>query len=186
MIFEDYYIEVDLKKKLFLGKFQKLPSCWKNIMGFSSLSDEELKDLEWSGNEGVGWIRFTSPDIKNFFTSSENFMMNKRELKKDIDILLKQYSSFKMSYKHFSITINEEIKMILESRYLLSLMNDSIEMKFECDDGKYRSFKGEEIQDIIRLVDKERVSTYNKKINMFEMIDSSNSIVELTLKSYDI
>ena len=64
MIFDNYYIQVDLKNKIFLNNFSLLPKNWKNISCFSSLSDEELEDLTWSGNNDIGWIKFTSPKIK--------------------------------------------------------------------------------------------------------------------------
>jgi hypothetical protein len=185
MIFDNYYIQVDLKNKIFLNNFGLLPKNWKNISCFSSLSDEELEDLTWSGNDGIGWIKFTSPKIKDFSATSDNFLYNKVNLKKDISDAIDDSINTRIVYKTYEIRLNDELKNVLTSRYLHSLSDESITLKIDCM-GNYRTFNAEEIKELILMIDRKDLSIYNKKIELYEMIDSSKSIYELTQKQYII
>jgi len=185
MIFDKHYIQVDLNKNIFSGSFEPLPEDWRNISSFNYLSDEELEDLTWSGNKNIGWIRFTSPKIKDFDVMRDTFMLIKNNLKKNISSSIDDNINPKISYKNYTILLNEETKTILDSRYLSSLSQEEVTLKLDCM-GKYRIFNSEEIKELILLIDRKNLSTYNRKINLYEMIDSSNSVFELTQKQYDI
>ena len=121
MIFDKHYIQVDLDKKIFSGSFQLLPENWHNISCFNSLSDEELEDLTWSGNKNIGWIRFTSPKIKDFDVMRDTFMLIKNNLKKNtVDYenfnqasIIELQSSFYETYDNllsnkYKVTINQK------------------------------------------------------------------------------
>jgi len=129
MIFDKHYIQVDLDKKIFSGSFQLLPENWHNISCFNSLSDEELEDLTWSGNKNIGWIRFTSPKIKEFNVMRDTFLLVKDNLKRDISAAIDDSVDPKITYKNNLIVLNEETKNILVSRYLYSLSDKSVTLK---------------------------------------------------------
>ena len=93
----------------------------KNIVSFNSLSDEELEDLTWSGNKNIGWIRFTSPKIKDFDVMRDTFMLIKNNLKKNtVDYenfnqasIIELQSSFYETYDNllsnkYKVTINQK------------------------------------------------------------------------------
>jgi|TARA_E500000318_G_scaffold22254_4_gene22550 hypothetical protein len=185
MIFDKHYIQVDLDKKIFSGSFQLLPENWHNISCFNSLSDEELEDLTWSGNKNIGWIRFTSPKIKEFNVMRDTFLLVKDNLKRDISAAIDDSVDPKITYKNNLIVLNEETKNILVSRYLYSLSDKSVTLKINCM-GNYRVFNSEEIKELIFMIDRKNLSIYNKRIKLNEIIDTCNSITDLTSKSYDI
>ena len=185
MIFDKHYIQVDLNKKIFSGPFQLLPVNWNNISSFNCLSNELLEDLTWSGRKNIGWIKFTSPKIKEFRVMRDTFLLIKENLKKDISAAIDDSVDLKITYKNNLIFLNDELKNVLTSRYLHCLSDKSITLKINCM-GNYRVFNSEEIKELIFMIDRKNLSTYNKKINLYEMIDSSNSVFELTQKQYDI
>ena len=52
--------------------------------------------------------------------------------------------------------------------------------------GTYRVFNSEELKELILLIDRKNLSVYNKKVDLYEMVDSCNSVYEITQKQYDI
>ena len=185
MIFDKHYIQVDLNKKIFSGPFQLLPVNWNNISSFNCLSNELLEDLTWSGRKNIGWIKFTSPKIKDFGVMRDTFMLIKNNLKKDISSSIDDDINPKISYKNYRILLNEETKTILDSRYLSSLSQEEVTLKLDCM-GTYRVFNSEELKELILLIDRKNLSVYNKKVDLYEMVDSCNSVYEITQKQYDI
>lgn len=185
MIFDKHYIQVNLDKNIFSGPFDLLPENWRNISCFNSFSDEELEDLTWSGNKNIGWIRFTSPKIKDFSIMRDTFILIKNNLKKNISSFIDNDIDPKISYKNYTILLNEETRTILDSRYLSSLSHEEVTLKLDCM-GKYRIFNSEEIKELILIIDRKNLSTYNKKVDLYEMVDNCNSVYEITQKQYDI
>jgi len=185
MMFDDYYIQVDNRKKIFLSSFQTLPENWNNICGLNTFSDEQLKDLTWTKNKDIGWINFKSPEIKEYNSTRDNFLRIKEELRKKIYDFFKQLIITKIEYRNYFVLIDEETRKVLYSKFLATLVNESVTMKIKCND-KVRTFDYYGIQKIFETLDKIEGNNYDTRVRYYEMIDKCNSVYELTQQNYDI
>ena len=77
MHLNDFYVLVDIEKKIVIDKIQTLPLNWANISGLSNYDDEKLSNLTWAGHKNLGWINIKSTSIKHFSSCSENLNLNK-------------------------------------------------------------------------------------------------------------
>ena len=185
MKFDNYYIRVDTNKKLFLGNFELLPKDWSNICGLNNLSDEQLRDLSWSEHKNTGWINFKSEEIQKYRSTKDNFLRIKSELKKEVYNFFGQLLITKIKYRNYFVLIDEETRKVLYSKFLKTLISESVTMKIKCSD-KVRTFDFYGVREIFEHLDKIEGDNYNKRVRYYEMIDNCNSVYELTQQNYDI
>lgn len=60
-----------------------LPGAYKNISNFFALNNEQLSDLSWSGNSGIKFYEYISPEPydSNFIVESVSYTINEQEFK---------------------------------------------------------------------------------------------------------
>ena len=122
MNLNDLYVLVDNEKNLIIDKIQELPENWNNISGLKYLSDNKIKNLNWSGNENLGWIKINSNDIKKYSSSKETLELNKNYLKSLISKIRKEKQSEHIKYNQ------AVIKTDLKTRCSLLLLINLLEL----------------------------------------------------------
>lgn len=80
---KNFYVLVDKESNKVLSHPTKLPENWQNIQGLSSLTDEELSDLEWAGHKNFGWVKFDSEFDFDFEFSTDWLEFAKNSVKNE-------------------------------------------------------------------------------------------------------
>jgi hypothetical protein len=173
-----YYVLVDTEKKIVIDKIQKLPENWKNISGLLSLSDEQLKDLKWSGNNNLGWISINSQEIKKYSSSKENLELNKNTFKYLITDIRKNKQSEYIQYQ------GAKIKPDIKTLYSLSLLKLKKDVNFKCLNGYY-TFTSFQVSELYDIVDSNIQKWFDWEMNVYSQIDSCNSISDFFNVNYE-
>ena len=174
----NFYVLVDTESKQVIDKIQKLPENWKNISGLSRLSDEELCDLKWAGHHNLGWVNIHSERIKEYFSSQENFELNKNIFKLLITNIRKEEELEPIEYK------GAKIKADLKSELSLFLLKENNQVNFKCING-YHTFNSQEISEILDSIQSRRQYLFNREKEIYENIDKCISIENFVDIKYD-
>jgi len=107
---KNFYVLVDKSLNAVISHASKLPENWNNIHGLSSLTDEELSDLEWAGHLNLGWIKFDSkfPTTYSFADGWETFA--KESLKQAYSNLRWEAETKGIVYNGIQIETNERTR----------------------------------------------------------------------------
>lgn len=180
MNLNDFYVLVDIEKKIVIDKIQTLPLNWVNISGLPNYDDKKLSDLTWAGHKNLGWINIKSIIIKKFSSLSENFNLNKNEFKRLISERRKEKQLNPILYKEAKI--NPDI----ETRY--SLLNfklsDKTHINFKCINGYY-NFNKFEVDEICAIIDEQIQKYFDIEKNIYEQIDKCASIQDFFEVNYE-
>lgn len=181
MNLSDFYVLVDNEKSIIIDKIQELPENWNNISGLKYLSYDKIKDLDWSGNNNLGWIKIKSNDIKKYSSSKETLTLNKNHLKNLVSKIRKE--------KQFQyIRYNEaEFKTDIKTRYsLLLLINSNLgdNINFKCLNG-YFSFNQDQLKDILNKINAHIQEYFDIEKNIFDQIDQCDSVQDFMNINYD-
>lgn len=160
----DYYILVDLEKKIVISKIQKLPQNWNNICGLPGYTDDELKKLDWAGHKTLGWINLSSGDIDEFSMSPENLSLNKNTFKDIISTSRKSKQDEPIVYK------NRKVYPKIKTLQSLNLLLNKETVSFKCVDG-YVKLTCEEIKELYDLVDQKIQSLFDLEMELYSKID---------------
>jgi hypothetical protein len=106
----DYFVLVDNEQKIIIDKIQKIPDYWNNIAHPGNFSDEELRDLTWSGNLNIGWVRINSEYIKEYSSSKENLELNKNQLKYIFSKTIQEKQNLPIEYNGIKIIPDEKTR----------------------------------------------------------------------------
>jgi hypothetical protein len=178
MNLNDFYVLVDTEQKLVIDKIQKLPENWKNIAGLPGLSDEELCDLKWSGNDRLGWVNIHSEKIKEYTASLENLELNKNTFKNLITQIRKEKQESSIEYR------GAKIKSDNKTLYSLYLLRDKSNVNFKCLNGYY-TFNSNQIKEIYDIIDTNIQKFYNIEMAIYQQIDSCQSVSDFFNVNYD-
>ena len=180
MNLSNFYVLVDIEKKIVIDKIQTLPLNWANISGLSNYDDEKLSNLTWAGHKNLGWINIKSTSIKHFSSCSENLDLNKNEFKTLISQKRKEKQSNPISYKE------AKIKSDLKTRY--SLLNfklsDKTNINFKCINGYY-NFNNFEVDQICAMIDEQIQKYFDIEKIIYEQIDKCTSIQDFFNVDYE-
>jgi len=174
----DFYILVDIEKKIIIDKIQKLPDNWRNISGLSGLSENELINLEWAGHFNLGWFRMTFNNIKDFYSSPDNLQLNKNELKKIISTIRKEKQNEVIIYN------SAKIKSDILTRYSLELLKERQKINYKSINGYY-VFNSVDIKNICDMIDKQTQNYFDIEKNIYEQINKCTSITDFLNINYD-
>lgn len=110
---KNFYVLVDKQLNKVISHPIELPIDWSNIHNMTSLKDEELSDLGWSGQSNLGWIKFDEefPDTYEYAESWELFA--KETIKGTYAKYRWEAESKGIKYKNVIIENNERTKMTL-------------------------------------------------------------------------
>ena len=181
MNLNDLYVLVDTEKNLIIDKVQELPENWNNISGLKCLSEDKIKNLDWSGNKNLGWISIKSEDIKKYSSSKETLELNKNYLKSLVSKIRKEKQSEHIRYD------NALFKTDLKTRQsLLLLINSDLEndINFKCLNG-YFSFDQYQLEDILDKINSHIQKYFDIEKNIFDQIDRCDSIKDFANINYD-
>jgi hypothetical protein len=180
MNLSNFYVLVDIEKKIIIDKIQTLPLNWANISGLSNYEDEKLSNLDWAGHKNLGWINIKSTSIKYFSSCSENLNLNKNEFKKLISQKRKEKQSSPILYKE------AKIKCDFKTRY--SLLNfklsDKTNINFKCINGYY-NFNNFEVDQICAMIDEQIGKYFDIEKVIYEQIDKCTSIQDFFSVNYE-
>lgn len=181
MNLNDLYVLVDIEKSIIIDKIQELPENWNNISGLKYLSEDKVKNLDWSGNGNLGWIKVNSNDIKKYSSSKETLELNKNQLKSLVSKIRKERQSEHIKYDE------AQIRTDLKTRSsLLLLINSNLEddINFKCLNG-YFSFDQEQLEDILDKINSHIQKYFDIEKSIFDQIDKCNSIQDFVDVNYD-
>lgn len=180
MNLDNFYVLVDIEKKIITNNIQNLPENWANISGLTNLDEEKLKDLSWAGHKSLGWINIKSPLIKNFSHSPENFELNKNQLKTLISNKRKEKQLIPIEYKGARIKLDIKTRVSLLS---LKISNKS-EVNFKCINGYY-TFNQSEIDEICDIIENQIQKYFDIEKNIYDQIDKCSTIQDFFNINYD-
>lgn len=178
MNLNNFYVLVDTETKLVIDKIQKLPENWKNIAGLPGLTDEELCDLKWAGQNNLGWINIHSGLIKEYKSSKENLELNKNTFKNLITTLRKEKQESPIYYE------GARIKPDNKTLYALFLLKDKSVINFKCLNG-YHTFSSEQIKELYDIIDSNIQKYFDLEMNIYQQIDACNCISDFFNVKYD-
>lgn len=115
----ELYFYCDIDKKEILSEASPLDENWETICGLKFLSDDELRDLSWSGYSGVGFLKLTDPSINQYAYSDRLLNSIKINLKNQLDDAKRnRESSGIIVNNNFNISLSIESKTDLILKYL--------------------------------------------------------------------
>jgi len=180
MNLNELYVLVDNEKNIIIDKVQELPDNWNNISGLKCLSEDKIKNLDWSGNKNLGWINIKTDDIKKYSLSKETLELNKNQLKSLVSKIRKEKQFEYINYN------GAQIKPDLNTGHsLLFLINSDIEnVNFKCLNG-YFSFNQDQLKDILNKINNHTQKYFDIEKNIFDQIDQCDSVQDFVNINYD-
>jgi hypothetical protein len=169
----DYYVLVDNHQKIIIDKIQKLPDYWKNISNLNNLNDEELKDLTWSGNDRLGWVRINSEYIKEYSSSKENFELNKNQLKDIVSNITQEKQNSPIEYKGINIIPDEKTRYSFWIKRIQSA--DTFNYKIN---NQYYTFNKIEIVEICDRIEQYIQDCVDLEMEIYQQIDSCKHLYD--------
>lgn len=171
----DYFVLVDNEKKIVIDKIQKIPDYWKNISHPRNFSDEELRDLTWSGNPNLGWVKINSEYIKEYSSSKENLELNKNQLKDIISNIIKEKQISPFNYNGINIIPDEKTRYSFWIKRIQSV--DTFNYKIVND---YYTFNKKEIVEICDRME-EHIQYYaDLEMKIYQQIDSCKNLYDFS------
>lgn len=178
MNLNDFYVLVDTETQLIIDKIQKLPLNWKNIAGLPGLTDEQLCDLKWAEHHNLGWINIHSELIKKYKFSKENLELNKNTFKDLIKNIRKEKQETSIEYQ------GAKIKSDNKTLYALYVLKNKSIVNFKCLNGYY-TFNSDQINEIYDIIDTHIQKLFEIEMNIYQQIDSCQSVSDFFNVNYD-
>lgn len=173
----DHYILVDKEENRIIGRIEKRPEDWQNIMGLSNYSDEEIYDLKWAGHDSVGFIKFTSTNLINYKCPPDTLLLNKTKSKEIVSEKLKELKYKSINYK------NSIIKSDKESFNTLFSIKDREYVNYKCSNG-YFKFISSELNEIFDIMNSQIQKYFDYEMEIHNSIDECNSLIEISNLNY--
>lgn len=180
MNLNDLYVLVDIEKKLIIDKVQELPENWNNISGLKYLSEDKIKNLDWSGNKNLGWINIKSNDIKKYSFSKETLELNKNYFKSIISKIRKEKQLDPIRYNEALIQTDLKTRCALLLLINLGLDKD---INFKCLNG-YFSFNLTQLKDILNAINNHIQKYFDIEKTIFDQIDKCDSVQDFINVNY--
>jgi hypothetical protein len=184
MNINDFYVLVDRTQKITIGKIEKLPEYWNNISGLSNFTDEQLSDLSWTGNDGLGFIKITSEDLKKYSSSKENLNLNKLQLKYLVSNLKSDKKNEFVTFNDVKIPVDDNTRYSILVKKIQALKDESLTFNFKCF-GSYFTFTSLQIIELSDIIEEYIQSLYDKEMEIFDEIDSCETICDFLNINYD-
>jgi hypothetical protein len=185
MNINDFYILVDTKEKLTIGKVENLPEYWNNISGLSNFTDEQLSDLSWSGNNDLGFIKLNSEDLQNYSSSEENLNLNKAELKRLVSNLKSEKKTEHIVFNDIKIPIDDNTRYSILIKKLQALKDESLTFNFKCF-GEYFTFTSLQMIEVSDIIEDYIQSLYDEEMEIFNKIDLCETMSDFLNINYDL
>jgi hypothetical protein len=126
----DFYVLVDLKKKMILCPVMDLPSNWANISGLNLMSDNKVGDLTWAGHSNLGWKRFSNKSMVEYTSTDEWVTASQLKFKSSIKEERKIRESQILSFKGNQFCLDDKTKNSILYKLLSIGENDTFVWKF--------------------------------------------------------
>lgn len=130
MITSNLYVLVDKTQNIFLLPIQKLLENWNNIHGLSFLEESKLKDLEWAGHPGQGWVKFDSYDILNYTYDPVWFDISKNNIKSLVADRRWEKENEILIFEGNELKLDDKTKISLQNIKLSLTESKTISWKF--------------------------------------------------------
>jgi hypothetical protein len=173
----DYYILVDKQENQITGRIEERPENWRNIMGLSNYSDEDLHDLSWAGHENIGFIKFTSALLIDYNCLPDTLILNKIKSKEIVSKKLKELKYKSINYKDSIIEADKQSFSTLFSIKHKECVN------YKCANG-YFAFTSSELNEIFDLIDLQIQKYFDYEMEIHNSIDKCTSLIELSDLDY--
>lgn len=174
----NFYILVDIEKRIFIDKIQTLPHNWRNIAGLPGLSDDELKNLKWAGHPNLGWISIHSEEIKKYSSSKENLILNKNTFKDLITNIRKKNQIEPIEYQ------GAKIKSNIDVLYSLFLLKSKEKVNFKCING-YFTFTSLQICELYDILESNIQKWFDWEMSVYSQINECQTISDFFNVNYD-
>lgn len=107
---ENFYILIDPQSDLIINHPTELPENWNNIHGLTTLSDEEISDLNWAGRPNFGWVKFNSEFPENYVFGDNWMSFAKLSIKEVYSKKRWEAESKGILYKNIEIKTDDRTK----------------------------------------------------------------------------
>lgn len=184
MNINNFYILVDTEKKVTIGKIEKLPENWNNISGLSNFTDDQLKDLSWSGNNNIGFVKLSSEELQEYSSSEENLDLNKSQLKILVSNNKAEKKSEYVIFNNIKIPVDDNTRYSILIKRIQALKDESLTFNFKCF-GEYSTFTSLQMIEVSDIIEQYIQSLYDKEMEIFNAIDSCQTISDFLNINYD-
>jgi hypothetical protein len=185
MSINNFYILVDTEKKITIGKIESLPEYWNNISGLSNFTDEQLRDLSWAGNTGLGFVKLNSEDLQTYSSSEENLNLNKSALKTLVSNLKSGKKGEYITFNDVKIPVDDTTRYSILIKKLQALKDESLTFNFKCF-GSYFTFTSLQMIEVSDIIEEYIQSLYDKEMEIFNQIDSCETMSDFLNIDYDL
>ena len=177
MKLSDYFMFVDLNTKKVQGKFQLPPRDWKNISCFYNLSEEEMSDLGWADNPGLGFLR-TSKIGPEYTCSEEHLDQVKLNIKRMSEDETKTLLAQGLTHNGMRFSLDKENIMFA------NFQNNRFSDKLKDIEDKWRIFTRSEMYELVESMNREFDAIIDSEIEFFQSVENCSNVYELSKLSY--
>lgn len=175
-----FYVLVDTEKKIIIDKIQELPEYWNNISNLSALSNEELENLDWSGNKNLGWMNITSQKLKFYEIQEDTLTLNKNAFKELISKERKIKQDCEIFYKNISFTCNQKTILFLS---LKKYSNNKI-FNYKSNENYYQ-INIDEINEIYTIMNEHIQKCFDWEKKITDQLEKITKVTEFAHINYD-
>jgi hypothetical protein len=176
---EKYYFEIDHKKNQIISSPERLPRNWKNISGLSSLNDEQLYDLSWANNPGVGFVELKRENISKIILLSlpeEIFnatkTLYKTEYKKNRQ--RKENGTIKIN-NAITADLTENFRTSILSLYVEAISNSNLTVNWKFNEG-FMTLNSQNIINLQNSVRKYTQDLFDSERIFYQRVDECLTI----------
>jgi len=175
----NFYVLIDRTTNKVLSHPVKLSENWQNIHGMSSLSDEEISDLEWAGHPGLGWIKFNSEFPFDLEIHEDWFEFAKNSIKNEYANQRWEAEKKGIVYKNILIDTDDRTKtaILLKTQLAVASPGKTFSWKYNNSTVEFTS------SDIINIAD--ALSDYiqkcfDKEAELIDLVNQSETEPDLS------
>lgn len=175
---KNFYILIDTKSNLVMSHPTELPEDWSNIHGLSSLSDEELSDLEWVGRPNTGWVKFDSEFPFSYTFADSWISFAKESIKKVYANQRWEAENKGILYKEIEIGTDDRTKtsILLKKELMAKTSKETFSWKYN---GSIVKFNVTDVINISNALNDYVQKCFEVEAELIEEIDKIDSIEDL-------
>lgn len=177
---DKFYILVDNRLKMVISSMEELPINWRNISNISSLSDKELKDLTWSGNEDVGFLQVFSKSLNKYTLKEETLDLNKKQIKKVFGEKVEKLLKEKVTYLDCDIDVTCDTRVDL----CMKRLNQKDLHYVKCKNG-VKELTHSQLCELCKFVEDRVEYIYKWEDEILNKVDSCTSINDIVNIDYE-
>ena len=181
MITSNLYALVDKTQNTFLSPIQELLENWNNIHGLSFLEESKLKDLEWAGHPGQGWIKFDSNDILDFEYDEVWLEITKNNIKSKVANQRWEKENEILTFEGNELKLDDKTKVSLQNIKLSLTESKTISWKFR---NAFSTLTYSQFTNLYDFTFNYTSQCFSEEMRISELISDATTLEEL--KSLDL